>query len=602
MHGTGHRCHAQARGLLRERNSNTQSRRCRQGEAYEDPRERNSSWETRNSARRLRQIPRNLVRAGSTFLEIMDLSYFDEFFRIPLERGRDIALQYGVAPLLAPLFDFTPASGGMNSLTSGNPGIGSPRPLSASASFSGLGTSNNYSAAGLAPPPIMPGSALRLLNQGRAQGLFTPSTSLPAPAGPGGHVSPRPYYSGTGYTPSPFSGISTPPPPNPPLKRTRSDEAESSASGRSQFSSFQTQVSLDPALEIRPADASRASSIAPQVNGDDGPSPNKRVRKEPSMSDSQQIVWQLSQGDQDNAMALTKQEVEVYVTRSASKPTLPRGVDPTTPLKDSRRVAVINAICQIDDPSTVLSHLRGIIPDNIQAFPPPSESGPPFFDVDIVLDDQGHTALHLAASMARLQTVDALVGAGADIHRGNYLGETPLIRACVSTHNSDAQTFHALVASLHASIRTLDTSRKSVLHHIMAVAGVKGRAVVARYYLDQIFFWIAQKQGGDFKSIIDLQDEHGDTALNVAARVGNRSLVRTLLDVGANRILQNKLGLRPGDFGVESEVGHQITQLGSLLKMIIVGTGRWGSRGRFNILTSLWPSSPCPEEPGRYSW
>jgi len=30
-------------------------------------------------------------------------------------------------------------------------------------------------------------------------------------------------------------------------------------------------------------------------------------------------------------------------------------------------------------------------------------------------------------------------------------------------------------------------------------------------------------------------------------------LVRTLLDVGANRILPNKLGLRPGDFGVETE-------------------------------------------------
>jgi regulatory protein SWI6 len=488
----------------------------------------------------------------------------------------------------------------MNSLAGGNSGIGSPRPLSASASFSGLGASNNYAASGLAPPPIMPGSALRLLNQGRAQGLFTPSTSLPAPAGPGGHVSPRPYYSGTGYAPSPFSGISTPP-PNPPLKRTRSDEAESSASGRSQFSSFQTQVSLDPALEIRPADASRASSIATQVNGDDGPSPNKRVRKEPSSSDSQQIVWQLSQGDQDNATSLARQEVEVYTTRSASKPTLPRGADPSAPLKDSRRATVINAICQQDDPSAVLSLLRGIIPDNSQGFPPSSESSSSLFDIDIVLDDQGHTALHIAASMARLQTVDALIVAGADVHRGNYLGETPLIRACLSTHNSDAQTFQTLVASLHASIRTLDTSRKSVLHHIVAVAAVKGRAVVARYYLDQIFIWIAQKQGGDFKSIIDLQDEHGDTALNVAARVGNRSLVRTLLDVGANRILQNKLGLRPGDFGVESEVSQPMTRLGSVLKTI-VGTGWWGSRGRSNILSSVRSSSPRPEEPRCDSW
>jgi len=92
-----------------------------------------------------------------------------------------------------------------------------------------------------------------------------------------------------------------------------------------------------------------------------------------------------------------------------------------------------------------------------------------------------------------------------------------------------------------------------VLHHIMYLAGIQGRALCARYYLDEIFLRVAQFQGGDFKSIVDLQDEYGDTALNIAARVGNRSLVRTLLEVGANRILPNKLGLRPGDFGVEVE-------------------------------------------------
>ena len=35
---------------------------------------------------------------------------------IPLERGRDIALQYGVAPLLAPLFDFVPNANPMGGL------------------------------------------------------------------------------------------------------------------------------------------------------------------------------------------------------------------------------------------------------------------------------------------------------------------------------------------------------------------------------------------------------------------------------------------------------------------------------------------------------
>lgn len=223
--------------------------------------------------------------------------------------------------------------------------------------------------------------------------------------------------------------------------------------------------------------------------------------------------------------------------------TKPATLQDLSVLRDPRRAQLIAAICRQDDPAPVLELLRELTPD---------PSSP--IHVDTIIDDKGHTALHLAASMARQNTVDLLIASGADIHRGNFAGETPLMRASIDTHNFGQQSFHTIVSSLHQSIRTVDTSRKSVLHHIMYYAGVQGRTICARYYLDQIFMWVAQHQGGDFKSIVDLQDEHGDTALNIAARVGNKSLVRTLLDVGANRLLPNKLGLRPGDFGVDVEV------------------------------------------------
>jgi len=79
-----------------------------------------------------------------------------------------------------------PNTNAMGSLQQGSTigATASPRPLSAASSYSSLGApSGNYIPTGLAPPPIMPGSALRLLNQGRAQGLFTPSTSHLTPAG-----------------------------------------------------------------------------------------------------------------------------------------------------------------------------------------------------------------------------------------------------------------------------------------------------------------------------------------------------------------------------------------------------------------------------------
>ncbi|KAI0084457.1 transcription factor [Irpex rosettiformis] len=447
---------------------------------------------------------------------------------IPLERGRDIAMQYGVAPLLSPLFDFVPNTNAIGALPPGMP------------SMSGV----------LAPPPIMPGSALRLLNQGRAQGLFTPSTSTLGSQRPPGYASPGPYYSTNGFpgSASPYNtvpGVSPTPPPvqQQTLKRARSD---ASAETRSPFA-----LAASPDIQT-----SRPASAAPN-DDQDGPSPTKRVRTDHSGATAPNSPTQVSvngvlsrpessQSIHTNANGKAPQleaNDELQEARFATKATIPRGMDLTAPLRDPRRAAIVSHICLRDDPAFVLNSLREIPPDN------PSLSS----DIDLVLDDQGHTALHLAASLARHQTVHALLTAGSDIHRGNYNGETPLVRATLATANHDTQTFHTLVAALHASIRTLDTSKKSVVHHIVASAGVKGRALAARYYLEQIFFWIAQHQGGDFKSLVDIQDEHGDTALNVAARVGNRSLVRTLMDVGANRILANKLGLRPGDFGVETE-------------------------------------------------
>ncbi|OCH85493.1 transcription factor [Obba rivulosa] len=486
---------------------------------------------------------------------------------IPLERGRDIAIQYGVAPLLSPLFDFVPNTNPLGGLPPGMPNV------------SGAG---NYMGAGLAPPPIMPGSALRLLNQGRAQGLFTPSTSSMGLVRAGSYPSPNPYYAGA-YPQSPFAnmpGVSPTPPPmgQYPLKRTRSDmEPELATAGSSSQAPPMFPLSLAASPDIQMTERSRPPSTVPQADNN-GPSPAKRARTEPSPMQvdapgqgSPTVAQalsplagpsghQLSPAAQLNGVSRPAsaqsgipngkspemqqaQGTEQHGVKFASRPSMPRAMDPAAPARDTRRATIIATICKHDDPQPIMHWLREIPPDN-----PGLQT-----DIDLVLDDQGHTALHLAASMARHAIVNALVAHGADVHRGNYNGETPLIRACLATHNADQQTFHLLVAALHPSIRTIDTSRRSVLHHISATAGVKGRTAAARYYMEQIFLWIAQQQGGDFRSLVDLQDEHGDTALNIAARVGNRSLVRTLLDVGANRILPNKLGLRPGDFGVETE-------------------------------------------------
>jgi ankyrin repeat protein len=59
---------------------------------------------------------------------------------------------------------------------------------------------------------------------------------------------------------------------------------------------------------------------------------------------------------------------------------------------------------------------------------------------------------------------------------------------------------------------------------------------------------------GRFMSeIVNAQDSSGDTALNIAARIGNRSIVSQLLEVGADPNIANRAGLRPLDFGIGTD-------------------------------------------------
>jgi len=175
---------------------------------------------------------------------------------------------------------------------------------------------------------------------------------------------------------------------------------------------------------------------------------------------------------------------------------------------------------------------------------------PPDLDIDLVIDDQGHTALHWAAALARVPVMELLVQKNADIRRVNYNGESCLVRAVLVTNNFDRQTFPHLLNVLHKAIPIVDRNNRTLLHHIAVTCGIRGRSAASHYYMECLLEWIA-RNGGDFSAIIDIQDKNGDTALTIAARVGDRYISKFLIDVGANRDLENKVGLKAEDFGVD---------------------------------------------------
>ncbi|BFZ59421.1 transcriptional regulator swi6 [Saitoella coloradoensis] len=175
-------------------------------------------------------------------------------------------------------------------------------------------------------------------------------------------------------------------------------------------------------------------------------------------------------------------------------------------------------------------------------------------DIDVPIDELGHTALHWASALARMPIVQGLIGRGANPCRVNDAGETALIRAVLVTNNLDQATFPALLNVLQSSIGLSDKQGRNVLHHVALTAGIKGRSAASRYYLECIMEWIVrQGQITKFvKEVVSARDKNGDTPLNIAARIGNKGLVQQLLDVGADPNIANRAGLRAADFGIGS--------------------------------------------------
>lgn len=196
-------------------------------------------------------------------------------------------------------------------------------------------------------------------------------------------------------------------------------------------------------------------------------------------------------------------------------------------------------------------------------------------DLDMPIDQTAHTALHWAATLARLPLLKALIRSGASIFRVNGGGETALMRACLVRNNLDNGSLPDLLEVLGPTIEMRDSRGRTVLHHIAVTSAVKGRSQASKYYLESLlefvvrsgsapnsFYGAASKSigiGRFMSEIVNAQDNSGDTALNIAARIGNRSIISQLLEVGSDAGIANRAGLRPVDFGIgdPAEIGER---------------------------------------------
>ncbi|KAG9237787.1 hypothetical protein BJ875DRAFT_121236 [Amylocarpus encephaloides] len=208
-------------------------------------------------------------------------------------------------------------------------------------------------------------------------------------------------------------------------------------------------------------------------------------------------------------------------------------------------------------------------------------------DLDTPIDKSSNTALIWAATLARIPLLQALIAAGASIYRVNRVGETALMRSCVVTNNLDLGSFPDLLEVLGPTIEFTDSRYRTVLHHIAVTSAVKGRSSASKYYLESLLEFVVRagtapnsQQSQSFSSnqvaahtmnlgrfmseVVNIQDKSGDTALNIAARIGNRSIISQLLEVGANPEIKNRSGLCPHDFGVGESSGNNEANSGRI--------------------------------------
>ncbi|KAG5456597.1 MAG: hypothetical protein BJ554DRAFT_3623 [Olpidium bornovanus] len=90
----------------------------------------------------------------------------------------------------------------------------------------------------------------------------------------------------------------------------------------------------------------------------------------------------------------------------------------------------------------------------------------------------------------------------------------------------------------------------TVLHHAVRMAGLASMETAARYYMERLVDLIVLNFE-DLFPLVDISDANGDTALALAAKLGDRRLVLVLLKAGGDPTIKNKMNKSADDYATE---------------------------------------------------
>ena len=170
-----------------------------------------------------------------------------------------------------------------------------------------------------------------------------------------------------------------------------------------------------------------------------------------------------------------------------------------------------------------------------------------------------------------------LVSRGANMFRGNASGQTPLMSAVTVNNSLDHSCFPEMLDILAPLIEVRDSQGRTILHHIAVTCGIKGRSASSKYYLEALLEYLVRSTPASsqvacdvngnksitlrwfMQEMVNARDHWGNTALNLAARVGSRNIISQLMEVQADPSIANNKGTRPMHFGVGADSGADLS-------------------------------------------
>ena len=163
--------------------------------------------------------------------------------------------------------------------------------------------------------------------------------------------------------------------------------------------------------------------------------------------------------------------------------------------------------------------------------------------IDRPIDDQGHTSLHWACSMGDIPLIKEFLTRGASLEARNYRGETPLIRAILFTNNFSNGTMPRLLQLLGDTFHLKDNCASSGFHHAAMMVSSHNKKKCAQHYIEVLLHRVKDRTTPqEFENLLNQQDNNGDTALHIVARLGAKKCVRAFLGYSVRGDISNFQG------------------------------------------------------------